>query len=62
MKYATTVTILLPTYVRILFHDLATDNTWEWQNKDSDCRMLPLTDEDVLLLADHQGILGIPLC
>lgn len=32
-----------------------TDKTWEWAVKDTDCRTLPLTDEVVQLLVDHQA-------
>ena len=32
-----------------------TENTWEWHIKDSDRRNVPLTDEVVQLLAEHQA-------
>lgn len=32
-----------------------TTGTWEWHIKDTDSRTLGLTDEDVLLLSDHQA-------
>ncbi len=32
-----------------------TDQTWEWHIKDTDRRTLPLTEEVVLLLAEHQA-------
>jgi len=32
-----------------------TDKTWEWNIKDTDRRILPLTDEIIHLLAEHQG-------
>lgn len=32
-----------------------TDQTWEWHIKDADRRTLPLTEEVVLLLAEHQA-------
>ena len=32
-----------------------TENTWEWQIKDTDRRSVPLTDEVVKLLAEHQA-------
>ena len=31
-----------------------TKDTWEWLIKDADCRTLPLTEEIVQMLADHQ--------
>jgi len=32
-----------------------TDETWEWNIKDTDRRILPLTDEIIHLLAEHQS-------
>lgn len=32
-----------------------TDETWEWNIKDTDRRLLPLTNEIIHLLAEHQG-------
>ncbi len=32
-----------------------TEETWEWHIKDTDRRTLPLTEEVVMLLVDHQN-------
>ena len=36
-------------------HKKNTKDTWEWLIKDTDCRILPLTEEIVAMLAEHQN-------